>query len=68
MKRGYVESPNVEISVSRVNCVSFRSSGPVTEPDFVLVATIISGYAILFGHPTLVSSTFPTNGDGIALS
>jgi hypothetical protein len=68
MKRGHVESPNGEITVSRVNYASSRSSGAVTEPGFVLVATITSGCAILFGHSTLVASTFHTNRDGIALS
>jgi hypothetical protein len=66
MKRGHVESPNAEITV-RESIVRHPPSSTVTEPGLVLVAGITSGCAILFGHPTLVSSTFYTNGDEIAL-
>jgi hypothetical protein len=67
MKWGYVESPNTEIAVSRVNCESFCSSGTITEPGIVLVATITSGRAILGTIFLAVCSHENLNFDAVSL-
>jgi hypothetical protein len=68
MKSGGVESPNAEIAVSSVDCALSFTSAIVTGPGFVCAETITSGADVFLGQPTLVSSTFQINGDGIDLT
>jgi hypothetical protein len=67
MNKGRVESLNAEIAVSTVNCASLRMSGMITDPGFILIATITSGEDVFLGHPTLISSAFHINADRIDL-